>query len=88
MMQDVSSSQILGYLALFVIWYWAVVRHRQYANLKHFKGPATTGISWWWYSKAVLSGRAHEYYGDVVEKYGLHLHRVVMMNVSNYQKDP
>ncbi|KAH7401054.1 cytochrome P450 monooxygenase-like protein [Phaeosphaeria sp. MPI-PUGE-AT-0046c] len=70
MMQDISSVQGLFYLAIFLAWYLISVRLRQYANLKHFKGPATTGISWWWFSKAVLSGRAHEYYGEVIEKYG------------------
>lgn len=46
-------------------------RLREYFRLRHFKGPATSGISWWWHSKAVISGRAHEYYGDVTEKYGM-----------------
>lgn len=59
------------YLALFVIAaYWVTARLRQYYRLSHFKGPATTGISWWWHSKAVLSGQAQRYYGDVTEKYG------------------
>jgi hypothetical protein len=50
--------------------YFVLDRIRDYHRLRHFKGPATTGISWWWHSKAVISGRAHEYYGDVTEKYG------------------
>ncbi|KAF2133154.1 cytochrome P450 [Dothidotthia symphoricarpi CBS 119687] len=59
------------YLITFVLTaYFAVGRLRQYWRLSHFKGPATTGISWWWHSKAVLSGQAHRYYGDVTEKYG------------------
>jgi hypothetical protein len=45
-------------------------RIRQFYRLKQFKGPATAGISWWWHSKAVLSGQAQRYYGDVTEKYG------------------
>ncbi|KAF2828344.1 pisatin demethylase [Ophiobolus disseminans] len=45
-------------------------RLHEYWRLRHFKGPATTGISWLWHSRAVLSGKAHEYYGDVTEKYG------------------
>ncbi|CAO2647730.1 Nn.00g086520.m01.CDS01 [Neocucurbitaria sp. VM-36] len=50
--------------------YILIGRIRDYRRLRHFGGPATTGISWWWHSKAVLSGRAHEYYGQVTEKYG------------------
>jgi hypothetical protein len=46
-------------------------RLEEYWRLRHFKGPATTGVSWWWHSKAVISGRSHEYYGDVTEKYGM-----------------
>ena len=59
------------YLGLLVITvYLATARLRQFYRLSHFKGPATTGISWWWHSKAVLSGQAHRFYGDVTEKYG------------------
>ncbi|KAF1933067.1 pisatin demethylase [Didymella exigua CBS 183.55] len=59
------------YLSLFVITAYVVIaRLRQYYRLSHFKGPATTGISWWWHSKAVLSGQSQRYYGDVTEKYG------------------
>jgi hypothetical protein len=62
------------YLILFVIAaYLVVARFRQYSRLSHFKGPTTTGISWWWHSKAVLSGHAERYYGDVTEKYGEHI---------------
>jgi hypothetical protein len=56
---------------LVLLWAFLFGRVRQYLRLKQFKGPATSGISWWWHSKAVLSGRAHEYYGDVIEKYGM-----------------
>lgn len=60
------------YLGLCVIAaYLVTARLRQYYRLGHFKGPATTGISWWWHSKAVLSGQAQRYYGDVTEKYGI-----------------
>jgi hypothetical protein len=60
------------YLGLFVIAaYLLTARLRQYYRLSHFKGPATTGISWWWHSKAVLSGQSHRYYGDATEKYGI-----------------
>jgi hypothetical protein len=43
----------------------------EYWRLRHFKGPFTTGISWWSHSRAVIGGRAHEYYGDVTERYGM-----------------
>lgn len=55
---------------LVVVVYFVVARLRQYYRLRQFKGPTTTGISWWWHSKAVLSGQAQRYYGDVTEKYG------------------
>ncbi|KAJ4993045.1 pisatin demethylase [Stagonosporopsis vannaccii] len=59
------------YLGLIILTaYLAIARLRQYYRLSHFKGPKTTGISWWWHSKAVLSGQAQRYYGDVTEKYG------------------
>ncbi|KAH9871815.1 hypothetical protein J1614_006072 [Plenodomus biglobosus] len=57
---------ILGFLAV----YLASGRAREYWRLRRFKGPRTTGISWIWHSKAVASGKSHEYYGDVCEKYG------------------
>jgi len=60
------------YLGLFVITaYLLTARLRQYYRLSHFKGPATTGISWWWHSKAVLSGQSQRYYGDATEEYGI-----------------
>jgi hypothetical protein len=72
-----SVSQLL-YLVLSVIAaYLITARLRQYYRLSHFKGPATTGISWWWHSKAVLSGQAQRYYGDVTEKYGEHQQRSI-----------
>lgn len=69
------------YLGLFVITaYLLTARLRQYYRLSHFKGPATTGISWWWHSKAVLSGQSQRYYGDVTEKYGTLKDRRQKMN--------
>jgi hypothetical protein len=62
------------YFVTFVLlWtvYLVLDRVREYHRLRHFPGPATSGISWWWHSKAVISGRSHEYYGDVTEKYGM-----------------
>lgn len=50
--------------------YLAIARLWQYYRLRQFKGPPTTGISWWWHSKAVLSGQSQRFYGDVTEKYG------------------
>jgi hypothetical protein len=50
--------------------YLVLGRVGEYWRLRHFKGPATTGISWLWHSRAIISGRAHEYYGEVTEKYG------------------
>ncbi|KAF2997664.1 hypothetical protein E8E13_005689 [Curvularia kusanoi] len=59
------------YLGLLVlVAYLTLARLRQSYRLRHFKGPPTTGFSWWWHSKAVLSGQAQRYYGDVTEKYG------------------
>jgi hypothetical protein len=58
-------------LALLTTVYLVLDRVREYHRLRRFKGPTTSGISWWWHSKAVISGRAHEYYGDVTEKYGM-----------------
>ncbi|KAF2687216.1 cytochrome P450 monooxygenase-like protein [Lentithecium fluviatile CBS 122367] len=57
------------YVALFGLLAHAVAsRVRQYLRLRRFKGPGAW--SWWWHSKAVISGAAHQYYGDVTENYG------------------
>lgn len=59
------------FLAVFAAIAYAVLgRLRQFWRLRHFKGPRTTGVSWWWHSRAVLSGEAQRWYGDVTEKYG------------------
>ena len=58
-------------LLILAVAYFLFGRLREYRRLKHFPGPSTTGISWWWHSKAVLSGRCYEHYGDVTEKYGM-----------------
>ncbi|KAJ4355238.1 hypothetical protein N0V95_003133 [Ascochyta clinopodiicola] len=55
---------------LVAVAYLVTARLRQYYRLSQFKGPATASISWWWHSKAVLSGQAQRYYGDVTERYG------------------
>ncbi|KAH7077999.1 cytochrome P450 monooxygenase-like protein [Paraphoma chrysanthemicola] len=60
---------VLLVITLFLV-YLSFGRLHEYWRLRHFKGPATTGISWLWHSRAVISGRAHEYYGDVTAKYG------------------
>lgn len=64
---------VLSRLVLIVLLltaYLVLGRLREYWRLRHFKGPAAAGISWWKHSKATISGKAHEYYGDVTEKYG------------------
>jgi len=53
-----------------IVAFLAASRYSQYQRLKQFKGPFSTGFSWLWHSKAVLSARAHRAYGDVTEKYG------------------
>ncbi|KAF2268106.1 pisatin demethylase [Lojkania enalia] len=50
--------------------YLLAVRFYQYWRLRHFKGPTSTGISWLWHSRAVISGDSHRYYGEATEKYG------------------
>lgn len=55
---------------LALVAYFVIGRVRDYRRLSHFKGPATTGFSWWWHSRAVVGGRSYEYYGNVCEKYG------------------
>ncbi|KAF2191116.1 pisatin demethylase [Zopfia rhizophila CBS 207.26] len=65
------SQQPVYLLATFVVLsYVAVDRFRQYWRLRRFKGPFSTGFSWLWHSRAVLSGAAHRHYGDVTQKYG------------------
>jgi hypothetical protein len=68
-----SGNSLRSFLSVFVLFtaYLVFSRLQDYWRLRHFKGPRTTGISWWWHSKAVLGGRAHEYYGDATEKYGI-----------------
>ncbi|KAH8732261.1 cytochrome P450 monooxygenase-like protein [Phaeosphaeriaceae sp. PMI808] len=63
-------SQLLLPIGLVVTLFFVIGRVREYWRLRHFSGPTTTGISWWWHSKAVISGKAYEYYGDATEKYG------------------
>ncbi|KAF2644597.1 pisatin demethylase [Massarina eburnea CBS 473.64] len=43
---------------------------RQYFRLRQFKGPPTSGWSWWWHSRAVLSGASHRWYSEATESYG------------------
>jgi len=59
----------------------AIGRVRQYLRLRHFRGPATSGFSWLWHSKAVISGQAPRYYGQVCEEYGTHQERELLLNV-------
>lgn len=67
--------------------YLVLERCREYWRLRHFKGPQTTGISWWWHSRAVIGGKAHEYYGDVTEKYGAYSKRESIETASDREKD-
>lgn len=57
-------------IVVFLVGYLVLGRLREYQRLRHFKGPATTGISWLWHSNAVIGGNSHQYYGDVTEKFG------------------
>jgi hypothetical protein len=50
--------------------YFTTCRLNEYNRLRQFPGPPTTGISWLWHSRAVISGKAHIYYGNATEKYG------------------
>jgi hypothetical protein len=50
--------------------YFTTCRLNEYNRLRHIPGPPSTGISWLWHSRAVLSGDSHIYYGDTTEKYG------------------
>ena len=56
---------VLGFL-------FVIGRIRQYLRLRHFAGPKTTGFSWLWHSRAVISGESPRYYGQVCEKFGMH----------------
>jgi hypothetical protein len=80
---DVASGNGLRLILTFVFLfsaYLVIGRLQEYWRLRQFKGPFTTGISWWWHSKAVIGGRAHEYYGDVTEKYGEYLNSFKCQN--------
>jgi hypothetical protein len=63
-------SRRLYAIAFVVVAFLVIGRLRQYWRLRHFGGPFSTQFSWLWHSKAVLSGQAPRYYGDVCEKYG------------------
>ncbi|CAE7215810.1 Pisatin demethylase [Pyrenophora teres f. teres] len=58
---------VLVFVAVAVV---AIGRIRLCLRLRHFRGPATSGFSWLWHSKAVISGQSPRYYGQVCEKYG------------------
>ena len=62
---------VLGYSVPLLILVLVLRRLHQYQRLRRFKGPFTSGISWMWHSRAVVSGEAHVYYGYVTEKYGI-----------------
>jgi hypothetical protein len=59
------------YAVIFVLLaYFTTSRLNAYNRLRHIPGPPTTGLSWLWHSRAIISGKAHIYYGDANEKYG------------------
>jgi len=51
--------------------YFTGSRVKEYHRLRHFKGPFSTGISWIWHSRAVISGDSHMWYGHATDKYGI-----------------
>lgn len=68
---DITWKQRLYYFGVLFAVYFAIQRFRLYWRLRQFKGPFSTGISWLWHSRAVISGDSHIYYGEVTEKYGM-----------------
>jgi hypothetical protein len=75
-------SQRLYVIAFIVVAFFAIGRIRQYWRLRHFGGPATTGFSWLWHSKTVISGQSPKYYGEVCEKYGTFKKFATLQNVN------
>lgn len=69
-MSGVSGSLLALPLLIVAVAYFVIHRILQYRRLQHFSGPFSTGLSWWWHSRAVISGQAHRYYGEVTEKHG------------------
>jgi hypothetical protein len=58
------------HLATFALTIFIADRFIKYWRLRQFKGPFSTGFSDLWHSWAILSLKAHLFYGEVTEKYG------------------
>ncbi|CAI6340228.1 unnamed protein product [Periconia digitata] len=50
--------------------YVFIGRFIQYWRLRQFKGPPTSGWSWWWHSRAVLSRALYWHYSNATDRYG------------------
>ncbi|KAH8816215.1 pisatin demethylase [Xylogone sp. PMI_703] len=61
---------ILGASVLFLIASFALQTLRQYARLRHIKGPPGVGFSKLWMIRHVAGGTMHKDLGEVCEKYG------------------
>lgn len=64
---------IFRYALQLLIIFFVFRRLHQYQRLRRFKGPFSSGISWLWHSRAVISGEAHVHYGYVTKRYGIFL---------------
>ncbi|KDN62705.1 putative cytochrome P450 [Colletotrichum sublineola] len=54
-----------------VVIYSVVSVIRQYAQLRHIKGPPGSGFTKWWLVRAVYGGRMHLDFYDAYKKYGM-----------------
>ena len=57
-------------LVVFLALAFTIKNFVQYARLKHFKGPATTGFSRLWLLRVLRGGNMHNVFQDVNVKYG------------------
>jgi len=57
-------------LVALLIALYAIRKVISYNRLRQFKGPPGTGFSDIPHSRAFLSGKCHEWYAEVSEKYG------------------
>lgn len=44
---------------------------RQYARLKHIRGPSVAGFTNWWLVRALRSGRVHLEFYEAYQRYGM-----------------
>jgi hypothetical protein len=63
-----SNYAVLSLLALILL--YCVNQTRIYFRLNQYRGPRTSGLSRLWLLRANLSGRMHEYFRGVNDKYG------------------